>query len=211
MTSKTNLQQTTKANWNFLVLQVNNKNLYIYIYTLKSLSHQYQTTFKITYIHSLNDGIHSSNSFCQYLQFTIRHIIQSWTRVAGQYHLNSRIIAEFNEHLTKYSLFVIILSISYLCSSRQKLSYKRHHPQNDVYSTIIYEKQGTLMRRTLQEKTRMDDIQPLIIKKIKHRNIPASMQNTTNDHPEDVISLWFIKTCLALVQKVLNIRCLWQV
>lgn len=65
------------------------------------------------------------------------------------------------------------------------------------------------MRRTLQEKTRMDDIQPLIIKKIKHRNIPASMQKTTNDHPEDVIPLWFIKTCLSLVQKVLNIRCLW--
>lgn len=37
--------------------------------------------------HSLYNWVHCSESFCQYLQFTIGYVIQRWPRVARQHHL----------------------------------------------------------------------------------------------------------------------------
>jgi len=42
-----------------------------------------------------------------------------------------------------------MLLLTYLCASDEEFSNERENPKNNVYSTIIYEKQCTFMRRTL--------------------------------------------------------------
>lgn len=71
-------------------------NLCLYVNNVIFCPNQSETTFKITQTHSLNYRIHSSDSLRQDQQLPIRHVIQSWTRVAGQHHLNHRRVADLN-------------------------------------------------------------------------------------------------------------------